>query len=46
MLETEVSLNKLGHPADISNIVAYLVSPLAEFITGAIFTIDGGQVRS
>ena len=46
MLKREVNLNKLGRPEDISNLVAYLVSPLAEFITGTIFTIDGGQVRS
>lgn len=46
MLEREVNLKKLGNPEDISNVVAYLVSPLAEFITGTIFTIDGGQVRS
>ena len=46
MLDREVNLKKLGKPEDISNAVAYLVSPLAEFITGTIFTIDGGQVRS
>ena len=46
MLKREVNLNKLGSPEDISNLVAYLVSPMAKFITGTIFTIDGGQVRS
>jgi 3-oxoacyl-[acyl-carrier protein] reductase len=45
MLQNDVSLKRLGTTEDVSNMVAYLVSEQANFITGAIFTVDGGQVR-
>ena len=43
-LKNEVSLKKLGTTDDISNLVTFLVSPLASFITGQIFIADGGQI--
>ena len=46
MLKNEVSLARLGAPDEISNLVNYLVSSLSSFVTGSIFTIDGGQIRS
>lgn len=46
LLDQEVSLSRLGSPEEIANLVTYLVSPLSSFVTGSIFTIDGGQVRS
>jgi 3-oxoacyl-[acyl-carrier protein] reductase len=46
MLSREVALNRLGDVNDVANLVAYLVSPLASFITGATFIVDGGQIRS
>lgn len=46
MLTREVALNRLGSPKDIANLVAYLVSPVASFITGTTFVVDGGQHRS
>jgi len=33
---------RLGTPADIANAVAWLVSDQASFITGQLFTVDGG----
>lgn len=33
---------RLGRPADIANMVAWLVSDQAEFVTGQCFTCDGG----
>jgi NAD(P)-dependent dehydrogenase (short-subunit alcohol dehydrogenase family) len=35
-------VGRLGKPKDIGNFVAYLASPLAEWITGSHFRIDGG----
>ena len=43
---SDVSLGKLGQPDDVANLTAYLISPISSFITGAIMTVDGGQVRS
>jgi 3-oxoacyl-[acyl-carrier protein] reductase len=43
-LKNEVSLKKFGTTDDISNLVTFLVSPLASFITGQIFIADGGQI--
>ncbi|HWT97733.1 MAG TPA: SDR family oxidoreductase, partial [Terriglobales bacterium] len=33
---------RMGRPADIANMVAWLVSDQAEFVTGQCFTCDGG----
>jgi len=46
MLAREVALARLGTPSDIAATVTYLVSPRAAFATGAIWTLDGGQVRA
>ena len=34
---------RLGTPADIGALVAFLASPLAGFITGTTILIDGGR---
>ena len=46
MLLNNVALSKLGTPQDVANLVAYLASPVSGFATGAIWTLDGGQVRA
>jgi peroxisomal 2,4-dienoyl-CoA reductase len=37
-----IPLGRMGDPEDIGNMVAYLVSPAADWVTGAIFVVDGG----
>jgi 3-oxoacyl-[acyl-carrier protein] reductase len=44
-IKENVSLNILGKPNDISNLVVYLASDDAKYITGSIFKVDGGQIR-
>jgi len=46
MLAREVALEKLGSPSDIANLTAYLLSPISNFATGAVWTLDGGQVHT
>ncbi len=38
-----IPLGRWGTPRDIANMVAYLASPAGDWITGAIFVIDGGE---
>jgi NAD(P)-dependent dehydrogenase (short-subunit alcohol dehydrogenase family) len=35
-------VGRLGRPEEIANMVLYLSSPEAEFVTGSVLTIDGG----
>ena len=35
-------VGRLGRPEEIANMVLYLCAPEAEFVTGSVFTIDGG----
>ncbi len=37
-----VPLGRVAEPADIGNAVAWLASPLAEFVTGANIVVHGG----
>ncbi|PIP49762.1 MAG: beta-ketoacyl-ACP reductase, partial [Caldiserica bacterium CG23_combo_of_CG06-09_8_20_14_all_35_60] len=37
-----VANKRIGKPEDIANVTAFLVSPLASYITGATIIIDGG----
>ncbi|MFK4506027.1 SDR family oxidoreductase [Bradyrhizobium daqingense] len=46
MLQREVALRRLGTPEEIADVVAFLASPRAAFITGSIVVADGGQLRS
>ena len=42
--QTRLPAGKIGSPSDIANMVAYLSSPLADFITGANLRVDGGMM--
>ena len=43
MLKMMVAVGRRGMPADIANLVAFLVSDEAEWITGQTMHIDGGS---
>jgi 3-oxoacyl-[acyl-carrier protein] reductase len=39
----EYPLGRVGEPQDIANLVSFIVSPQAQWITGAVIPIDGGS---
>ena len=44
-IKENVPMRQLGNPEDISELCLYLSSNKSNFITGAIFTVDGGQTK-
>src|SRR4051812_24846057 len=46
MLQREVALRRLGKPEEVADLVAFLASRRAAFITGSVIVADGGQLRS
>jgi len=43
-LSAQIPLGRLGTPADIAGLVAFLASEHASYITGHVFVVDGGMV--
>jgi len=44
VLSQQIPLERLGTPADIAGVVAFLASEHASYITGQVFVVDGGMV--
>jgi len=40
----KIPMKRLGLPQDVANTVLFLASPLADYITGQVLTVDGGLV--
>jgi NAD(P)-dependent dehydrogenase (short-subunit alcohol dehydrogenase family) len=45
LLNNEVTLKRFGTPKEVADLINFISSSEASFITGSIYTLDGGQVR-
>lgn len=45
ILERDVALGRLGTAEEVASLAVYLASPRAEFATGGIWRLDGGQAH-
>lgn len=44
-IEANIPIGYFGEPRDMANLVAFLASPLARYITGEVIHVDGGMRR-
>ncbi|MBP0624811.1 SDR family NAD(P)-dependent oxidoreductase [Cupriavidus consociatus] len=42
----QLPLKRLGTPEEVANVIVFLASDLASFVTSAVWGVDGGSIRS
>ena len=43
-LTSQIPLGRLGTPSDVAGLIRFLAGPSARYITGQVFSVDGGMV--
>ena len=46
MIGSQVPMKRFGKPEEVAELVSFICSDKASFITGACFVIDGGQTKN
>ena len=41
---TDVPLGRMGTPDEVAAVIGFLIGPEASYVTGAVWTVDGGRV--
>ena len=41
---TDVPLGRMGTPEEVAAVIGFLIGPEATYVTGAVWTVDGGRV--
>ena len=42
----EIPLRRFGHPSEVAQVIAFLMSEACSYVTGQVINIDGGMVNS
>jgi NAD(P)-dependent dehydrogenase (short-subunit alcohol dehydrogenase family) len=42
----QLPLNRLGEPEEVANVIVFLASDLASFVTSSVYGVDGGSIRN
>jgi len=45
MQQRQLPLQRLGTPEEVANVVVFMASDLAGFVTGSVWGVDGGSIR-
>jgi NAD(P)-dependent dehydrogenase (short-subunit alcohol dehydrogenase family) len=42
----QLPMRRLGTPEEVARVIAFLASSAAAFVTGSVWGVDGGSIRS